>query len=190
MPTNSTIEELRIEFERAGRRSLSFPIAGTIVWTATGVFGALLPVDKASIALFVCTAMIFPMSLAIARVLGEEVFSGKTKNPLDGLMGRSVVMVQLVWGIAIPFWFVYPSSLPLSVGILAGLHWIVFGWIIGHWVGMFHAVTRTILIVAAWFVFPDLRFVVIPAIVVAVYAVTIVVLATRRLSTPMEPAGA
>ena len=189
MQHHATLEELRTEFERAGRRTLSFPIAGAIAWTATGVFGALLPVDNASIALFICTAMILPLSLAIARVLREDVLGTKGNNPLDGLMGRSLIMVILVWGIAIPFWFAVPSSLPLSVGILAGLHWIVFGWIVGHWVGMFHAVTRTILVVATWFSFADHRFVAVPAVVVAVYAVTIYVLATRRLSVPVNQTG-
>jgi hypothetical protein len=184
MQPNATLEQLRTEFERAGKRTLAFPIAGAIAWTATGVFGAFLPVDRASIALFICMSAIFPLSLALARVLGEDVLGGggKGRNPLDGLMGRSLIMVNLVWGIAIPFWFVYPSSLPLGVGVLSGLHWIVFGWIVGHWVGMFHAVTRTILVVAVWFVFREHRFVAVPAVVVGVYVVTIYVLATRRLS--------
>ncbi len=184
MGQNATLEEMRTESERLGRRSLSFPIAGTIAWTATGVFGAFLPVGQASIALFICTGMIFPLGLLIARFLREDVLS--TKNDLDRLMGRSLIMVNLVWGIAIPFWLVEPSSLPLSVGILAGLHWIVFGWIIAHWVGLFHAVTRTILVVASWFLFPANRFVVIPAVIVSVYVVTICVLVTRPLRVPLD----
>jgi hypothetical protein len=128
--------------------------------------------------------MIFPLSLLMARFLREDVLSAK--NDLDRLMGRSVLMVNLAWGIAIPFWFVMPSSLPLSVGIFAGLHWIVFGWIIGHWIGMFHAVTRTMLVVACWFLFPEHRFVAVSAVIVTVYLVTIYVLATRPLRVSLD----
>jgi hypothetical protein len=72
-----------------------------------------------------------------------------------------------------------PTSLPLSVGILAGLMWLPFSWIIQHWVGTFHAFTRTALVLTAWYVFPEQRFVVIPAIIVLIYLITIYVLARR-----------
>lgn len=58
--------------------------------------------------------------------------------------------------------------------------WLPFGWIIQHWVGTFHAVTRTVLCLAAWYAFPDDRFVAIPAVIVAVYVVTIVALRQRH----------
>jgi hypothetical protein len=187
MRKDATLEEMRTEFDRVGGRTLSFPIAGTIAWTATGVLGAFLPVDKASIALFLCVAMILPLSVPIARILREDVHS--STNELDALFVRGLIMVNLVWGIAIPFWFVEASSLPLTVGILAGLHWIVFGWIVGHWIGMFHSVTRTILVVVCWFVFPGHRFVVIPAVIVVVYLITICVLATRPLPVRLDQKG-
>jgi hypothetical protein len=68
---------------------------------------------------------------------------------------------------------------PLSIGILAGLMWLPFGWVIQHWIGAFHAIARTLFIVVAWYVFPEQRFVVIPAIIVGVYIVSIAVLERR-----------
>ena len=50
---------------------------------------------------------------------------------------------------------------------------------IQHWVGLFHGIARTILVLAAWYLFPAHRFVAIPAVIVAVYLVTIYVLWTR-----------
>jgi hypothetical protein len=72
-----------------------------------------------------------------------------------------------------------PTSLPLSVGILAGLMWVPFSWMIQHWVGLFHGIARTVLIVAVWYRFPGHRFVVVPVVIVAIYLVTIYVLRTR-----------
>ena len=65
------------------------------------------------------------------------------------------------------------------MGILSGLMWLPFSWIIDHWVGTFHAVARTALVTAVWYMFPRSRFVAIPAVIVALYAVTIVVLEVR-----------
>jgi hypothetical protein len=67
----------------------------------------------------------------------------------------------------------------LSVGILSGLMWLPFSWIIGHWIGTFHALSRTALVTASWYLFPRYRFIAVPAVIVAIYAVTIVVLEAR-----------
>ena len=180
MSTEPTLSELRAGFGRS--RLLSMPIAGAIAWSAAGVFGAILrDADDASIALFLCMPAVFPIALLVGRFTGEDVFGSKSRNELDGLFGYGIVMSILVWGIAIPFWMVEPSSLPLSGGILAGLMWVPLSWILQHWVGLFHAITRTVLVATAWFVFPGHRFVVIPALIVIVYVVSIVALATRKL---------
>jgi hypothetical protein len=68
----------------------------------------------------------------------------------------------------------------LSAGILAGLMWIPVSWMIRHWVGLFHAIARTILVVIAWFLFPQDRFTVVPAVIVLVYLISIAVLMRRR----------
>ena len=82
----------------------------------------------------------------------------------------------------IPFFLVEPTSLPLSVGILAGLMWLPFSAIINHWVGYFHAFSRTVLLLVAWYLFPDQRFVTIPIVIVAIYLVTIYALEKRYRS--------
>ncbi len=156
------------------------PIAGAIAWTIIGVAGAFLPVSWAVWVLFFGTGMTFPLGLLIARFLGEDLL-GKTRknNAFDRLFMLILLMAWLVFAIAIPFFMIEPTSLPLTVGILAGLMWVPFSWMIKHWVGLFHGITRTILVVAAWYLFPEHRFVAIPAVIVAIYLVSIYALATR-----------
>ena len=178
MSTDPTLRELRAEFGRS--RFLAMPIAGTVAWTIAGVLGAILPEDDASIALFVCMGSIFPLGILIARFTGEDLLGTKSQNELDRLFGLNILMANLVWGIALPFWLTEPSSLPLGAGILAGLMWVPFSWMLRHWIGLFHAITRTVLVVLAWFLFPNDRFVAVPAVIVLVYLVSIRVLATRR----------
>jgi len=171
-----SLEEQRREFSKG--RFLSMPIAGTIAWTIIGIASPFVSVDLAAWILFIGTGMIFALGLLISRFLDEDLI-GKTQNEFDKLFFITVQMSWLVFAIAIPFFMIEPTSLPLSVGILAGLMWLPFSWIIQHWIGTFHAFTRTALITVAWFAFPDQRFVVIPAIIVVIYLITIYVLARR-----------
>lgn len=126
------------------------PIAGAIAWALIGIAGALLPLFYAVWALFIGTGMIFYLGLAVARFTGEDLLGRtRTGNFFDYLFFLTVGMALLVYAIAIPFFLVEPTSLPLSVGILAGLMWVPLSGIIQHWIGLFHGTARTVLIVAA-----------------------------------------
>ena len=185
--TAVSLEEHRAWFARSP--FLAMPIAGTIAWTVIGIGGMLLPTNLAAWAVFIGTGMIFSIGLVVARFTGEDLLGKKRPgNPFDALFMRTVMMSWLVFAIAIPFFRLEPTSLPLTVGILAGLMWLPFGWIISHWVGTFHAVTRTILCLVAWYAFPEQRFVVIPAVIVAIYLVTIAALVSRPRNVPARPA--
>lgn len=169
-------EQLR-SFQR--RRFVAMPIAGTIAWTLIGVAGALLEPLQAVWALYIGTGSIFYLGLLVARFTGEDLLNRSNPNTFDRLFLSTVFMSLLVFAIAIPFAGIEYTSLPLSVGILAGLMWVPLSWMLRHWVGVFHATTRTALVLAAWYVFPTQRFVVIPAVIVAIYLVTIAVLEAR-----------
>jgi len=175
-----TLDQQRTEFAR--NRFLAMPIAGAIAWSIVGIGGAFLPTGLAAWLLFIATGSIFGLGLLVARVLGEDLL-GKSRptNAFDQLFFLTIVMAWLVFAIAVPFFMIEPTSLPLTVGILAGLMWVPFSWMIQHWVGLFHGIARTVLVVAAWYVFPEHRFVVIPAVIVVVYLITILVLAKRPL---------
>ena len=184
-----TLNELRAEFGRS--RFLAMPIAGTIAWTIAGIIGAAVDnVERQSYALFFCAGGIFPLGMLVARFTGEDLTGKKGSNELDTLFGLSVLMASLVWAIAIPFWLVEPTSPPLSVGILAGLMWVPFSWMLKHWVGLFHAIARTVLVLAVWIAFPEQRFVAVPAVIVLVYLISIVALVRRPLPARGERAAA
>jgi hypothetical protein len=181
-PPRLTLDQQRAEFARGPL--LAMPIAGAIAWTAIGIAGALLPIPLAAWALFIGTGMIFYLGLGVARLTGEDLL-GKTRknNTFDRLFLLTVLMACLVYAIAIPFFLIEPTSLPLTVGILTGLMWVPLSGMIQHWVGIFHGVTRTVAIVTAWYLFPRHRFVAIPAVIVVIYLATIYVLAGRRRET-------
>ena len=182
-PSRLSLDEQREEFAR--NRFLAMPIAGMIAWAVVGIGGLVLPPAGQVWTLWLATGSIFGLGLLIAKLTGEDLL-GRTrpKNEFDGLFMSAVFGAWLVFAIVVPFLQADYTSLPLTMGILAGLMWMPFSWIIRHWVGYFHAVTRTLGLVVAWYLWPDHRFVVLPAIIVAVYAVTLVVLARRKRALP------
>lgn len=173
-----SLDQQREEFSR--RRFLAMPLAGSIAWVVTGVAGACLAPFYAVWALFIATGCIASLGMLLSRFTGENFLDkSRPKNAFDSLFMLTVSMSLLVYAIAIPFFLRDYTSLPLSVGILTGLMWIPMSWIIRHWIGVAHAVVRTVAVLAAWYIFPTQRFVVIPAVIVVIYACTMLVLETR-----------
>lgn len=179
------LARLRLEYDRHAGRSIALPIAGAIVWSAAAVAGLVLEPRQALIALLFLTGLAFPLAMVLARPLGERLIDHP--SPLAGLMGRSVLMVNLLWAAHLTLFAIAPEVVSLSLGIALGLHWVVFGWVIGHGLGLAHALARTVFVAAAWWLFPDARVAAVALAVVAVYAATIVVLARRPLAVRSTP---
>lgn len=178
-PNERTLQQQRIEF--ANSSFLATPIAGLIAWLVIGIAALVLPIQYVVWTLFIATGSIVYLGMFISKFTGENFLDKKKpKNEFDQLFMFTVVQALLVYSIALPFFLVDYTSLPLSVGILTGLMWVPFSWIIKHWIGLFHAIMRTIMVLALWYAFPTQRFVVIPFAIVGIYIVTIVVLVKRK----------
>jgi len=174
-----SLEQQRIEF--SNRRFLATPLSGLIAWLLVGITGLFFP-DRITVwVLFIATGSIVYLALFVSKFTGESFLDKtKPKNVFDGLFLFTVAQSVLVYAIAIPFFLTDYTSLPLTVGILTGTMWLPFSWIIKHWVGIFHALSRTILIVLLWYLFPEHRFVVIPFTIVIIYIITMFILIKRH----------
>jgi hypothetical protein len=176
-----SLEEQRIEF--SNRKFLATPLAGLIVWAVIGLAGIFFSKTVAVWSIFIGTGSIVYLGLFISKFTGENFLEkNKPKNEFDSLFMFTVGQAVLVYSIAIPFFILDYSSLPLSVGILTGLMWLPLSWTIKHWVGMFHTLTRTVVILALWYLVPDQRFVAIPFAIVAIYVVTLIILNNRKIT--------
>ncbi|KQW45590.1 MULTISPECIES: hypothetical protein [unclassified Roseateles] len=155
------------------RRFLAMPLAGTLAWGAVAIAGTLLPPQAAYMALFICTGCIVYLGMALSKLTGENFMDkSRPKNRFDSLFMTGVAQAVLVYAIALPFYALDRSSLPLTVGILTGLMWLPFGWIIGSWVPAAHTVVRTVAILAVWLAFPAQRMVLVPLVIIAAYLPT------------------
>lgn len=184
---NTTSNHIDLNRARAlfqQRRFLNMPLAGLLCWLCIGIGGSVIESPQAkALLVFILTGSIVYIAMLLSKITGDPFFH-KIKNPFDTLFLLSVLMAFLVYSIAIPFYLQDYRSLPMSVGILTGLMWLPFSWIIAHWVGIFHSIVRTILILLAWFIAPEQTYVLVPAIIVIIYIVSIAVLELRWRALP------
>ena len=175
-----TLEEQKEEFKRS--KLLATPIAGLLAWLIVGIGGLFLSTTGKVWVLFISTGSIVYLGMFVSKFTGENFLDkSKPKNTFDKLFFFTVGQAVLVYSIAIPFFLVDYSSLPLTVGILTGLMWLPLTWIIDHWVGVFHAIARTITVLILWYLLPQQRFVAIPFAIVIIYIITIAILMNRNV---------
>lgn len=175
-----TLTEYRADFEHITNRAVSMPIAGAVVWAVVALLSSQLEPRFTVYILLFATGAIFPLALLIAKFRHENLVS--SQNPLAKLMGVCVLMVNLLWAVHLPLLLNAPEFVPLSLGIGLGLHWVVYSWIVQHPVGLMHAIIRTILIVFAWYLFPDARVLAIACAIVLVYLLSIYQMLTREVT--------
>ncbi len=180
--TLRTLEQQKQEFKQ--KKLIASPIAGLIAWLIVGISALVFPERITVWVLFIATGSIVYLAMGISKFTGENYLEKhKPKNTFDKLFLLTVAQALLVYSIAIPFFLVDYTSLALTVGILTGLMWLPLTWIIDHWVGIFHSITRTILVLALWYLFPSHRFIAIPIAIVILYIISIIILMNRKIST-------
>lgn len=174
-----TLEQQKEEFKQS--KLLASPIAGMIAWLIVGISGLFFQDIITVWVLFIATGSIVYLAMGISKLTGENYLDkSKPSNTFNTLFFLTVAQALLVYAIAIPFFMQDYTSLPLTVGILTGLMWLPLSWIIDHWVGLFHTITRTILILFLWYLFPLQRFIVIPFAIVLLYIISIIILHKRN----------
>jgi hypothetical protein len=157
------------------------PIAGAIIWSFVALLSTQFDEKSAVYILLFATGGIFPIALVIAKIRHEDLVS--SSNPLAKLMGLCILMVNLLWAVHIPLLLNAPEFVPLSLGIGLGLHWVVYSWIINHPLGLIHAVLRSLLILVAWYLFPNNGIFAISSVIVLTYLISIYQMLTREIKT-------
>ncbi|WP_420933735.1 DUF7010 family protein [Alteromonas sp. A081] len=176
-----SLDEQRALFKQ--NRFIAMPLAGTIVWALLGSAAPFVSEVAITWMLYIGTGAIFYLGAGLSYLTGERFFSkDKPRTSFDTLFFVGMVMSLMVFGIAMPVAAIDHTTVPLTLGILAGLMWMPLSWSIEHWVGYFHTSARTAGIVAAWYLFPDARVEAISAVIVAVYIVSLYALERRYQS--------
>jgi hypothetical protein len=162
------------------RRFLAMPLAGSIAWLIVFAAGQLLDPRWHLLVLFVATGCIAYLGMGLSKFTGEDFMAkDKPKNRFDALFMLCVGQALLCYAIAIPVALKDPASAPYTVAMLTGFMWLPCAWLMGQWIAAFHAVARTLLLLAAWLLAPGEGYLWAPVIVLGMYALTIGVLEKR-----------
>jgi hypothetical protein len=174
-----SLDQQLVEFRQ--RRFLAMPLAGILVWSALILTGILFNPKAQVLAVFIGTGSIVYLAMFLSKLTGEQLKfeSNKKRNFFDTLFLSAVGMSFLCYALAIPYFLENYRSLPFTVAVLTGLMWLPLSVLIKHWVGVFHAVVRTVLCTLAWVIYPEHSFVLQPVIVVVMYIVSIAALELR-----------
>jgi hypothetical protein len=174
-----TFAEMQADFVRSRRGALSLPLTGILNYGAAAVASLFVAKAQANLVLALCFWAIPPVAALIGRLRNED-FRGLPGNPLFELSKLARIMVLATWPLHILIWLHAPALFPATVGVAFGLHWVVFGWSIGHRLGLIHLGLRATLVPAAWYAVPDDRMGAVAASVALCYLVS--VLQLRSLS--------
>ncbi|MBB5204710.1 hypothetical protein HNQ51_002024 [Inhella inkyongensis] len=162
------------------RRFLAMPLAGTLAWALILVAGQVLAPRWHLLTTYLLTGCIAYLGMGLSKLTGEDFMAKENRgNRFSVLFMLCMGQALLAFAIAIPFAIIEPRSAVFMVGMLAGFMWLPITGLIGHWIGAAHAIGRTVMILAAWFLVPDQGMVVVPLIVLGWYALTIPVLERR-----------
>lgn len=177
----SFVHDLKAErldyYARAGGGA-ALPAAGMIYWGALAAAGTLLEPAQWCMAAFVFSGAIYPLGLLLNRLTGSDV---NARSPFSGLTFAGLLAMMLVWPITIAAFSIDPALVPLSLAVGMTLHWPIVGWMYGKpLIYTSHALIRTGAATAIWFLYPDERYVLIPAAVVGAYALAFVVIVLDR----------
>ncbi len=185
-----TFEEMRADFVIRRKGGLALPITGVIAYSVAALLSLAVDARFHNLALTLCFWSIMPLGQAIGRLRGEDMRT-PAENPLLRLSALARIMALATWSIHIPIWLYAPDLFPLSVGIGFALHWVVFGWTLGHPVGLLHLGMRIAFVLAAWHLCPANRMGAVSAGIVLAYAISVLQLSRidwqNRLGLDVNP---
>ena len=174
-----TFAQMQADFIRSRRGALSLPLTGIVNYGAAAVASLFVAKAYANLVLALCFWAIPPVAAIVGRIRKED-FQGDPGNPLFELAKLARIMVLSTWVIHLLVWIHAPALFPATVGVAFALHWVVFGWSIGHPLGLVHLGLRVTLVPAAWYAMPGNRMGAVAAAVSLCYLVS--VLQLRSLS--------
>lgn len=166
MDFKTELEQQKRQLLIDANAGISFPVAGSIYWLALAILGYYLEPNFWIFIAFCGSGLIFPLGLLLDKPLKAN---SMMKTELTKLTFPALMGMLTFWPSAIIAYGSIPDLVPLILAIGMGAHWPVICWMYGLNTGMYHAGFRTVFVFLAWNFLPDLRYTLIPLIVMVVY---------------------
>ena len=112
---------------RLTRMGLGLPIAGFLFWLLYAFLLWRFRLQGAVYLSFFATGLVFPLGIALTRMLGGDLFA---RSPSLTPLGLMLAAVQLFyWPVLILLAAIAPAWTPYVMAVLFGSHFLPYGWL-------------------------------------------------------------
>lgn len=177
MPSDPTLEALSVERARLGRltrRGIGMPIAGMLYWLAVAVLVRRFPVHTALVWAFILTGPVFPVGVALTRLMGGNLLA---KSPSLTPLGIQLAALQLFfWPVVVVVFHQAPEWTPFTLAVLFGSHFMPYWWLYGSRAYLVLSISVAAVLSAAALVTGSPLYQHVPLITAGCYGVAILLL--------------
>jgi len=173
------IRKQQVDLALRSKWNIGYFASGLVFWVFLLIVAYVYPIEIASICSLIGTFFIFPIAVGLSKLVGADPFCND--NRLGNLVGYThMSAIAMSFPLVLIFFFKYPEALHLSMAILYCIDFYVMSWAFGTaLIGIVGAI-RVVLASFAWLFFPDLRVLLVPAIVLGSYIALVVTIPINR----------
>ncbi|MBP1154300.1 MULTISPECIES: hypothetical protein [unclassified Paenibacillus] len=166
-----SLDALKKDLIRSSQRGYPILVSGAIFMLFLTIAPALFPKETVPLIWLIGMGSIFPLGLAIAKILGVTIIT--KDNPL-GTLGGVMAGVQ---GFYIPVYIMIyqfsPEWIPFAVGLLGGSHFLVYVWIYNSKAYLFLTLGSTLASMVLGGMFLSQAYTLVPLALFVIYCVTV-----------------
>jgi hypothetical protein len=127
---SDSLHSLRIDLARRSQWNIGYFCSGFVFWVYAAVVGGSQPLPMARIYWLVGSMVIFPVAVALSRLLRADPFSNG--NALGELVGHThMSVITLTFPVVIAAFVYMPEALPLVMAIAYCVDFYVMTWAFG-----------------------------------------------------------
>src|SRR5690625_2025294 len=169
---NMTLEELKKDLIVDAKKGYPFLLAGALYWLVMGGLSFFIE-DRQLLSLcyLIGSGSIFPLAIAISKMLHANILSQNPLGVLGGIVGGIQGFYILIW---IIIYIEHYELISMAIGILGASHFLPYFWIYKSKTYLFF----TILMAASSFVFGyiliDQAFLTLPFLLAIIYLIAVI----------------
>jgi hypothetical protein len=166
---------LRVDLAHRSKWNIGYFASGFLFWVYAAVIGSVFPLFVARAYWLVGAFFIFPVAVAISRLLRTDPFcKGNALGEVVGYTHMSIIALTLP--LVLSAFIYFPDAMVLVMAIAYCLDFYLMTWAFGSRLFGLHAAFRTVAVTIIWFALPEWRASAIPLTVAMAYLVTVVLI--------------
>jgi hypothetical protein len=177
--TGKTLDLLRVDLAQRSKWNIGYFCSGFLFWVYAAAIGSVFPLAVARVYWLVGTFFIFPVAVAVSRVLRADPFSkGNALGEVVGYTHMSIITMTLP--LVLLAFIYFPEAMILVMAISYCLDFYLMTWAFGSPLFGLHAALRTVVVTIIWFALPAWRASALPLAVAMAYLITVVLISPLR----------